>query len=185
MILTPTEPLGIHHDADAFRSGCDTFNAFLKRQARLEQERKVSVSWVIPDPRKFSRILGCYTISSYIVSLKETAEYTNKHRRVAAALLSRLAVDTRYRGKGLGEHLLLDALQRVLTASETLGTLLLVADAEDQEAAGFYRHFDFIPFPSHPLRLFLPVGTVYGLWRKMATVEQGHEKKSASGADHP
>ena len=56
-------------------------------------------------------------------------------------------------------------LARVLRASETLGTLLLVADAEDQEAAGFYHHFDFIPFPSHPLRLFLPVGTVYGLWR--------------------
>jgi GNAT superfamily N-acetyltransferase len=165
LTLPPTEPLGIHHDTGAFRSGSDAFDTFLKRQARQEQERNVSVSFVLSDPRECRRILGCYTMSAYVVNLPETPEDTNKHRRVAGTLLSRLAVDTHYRGRGLGEHLLLDAVQRVLTASETLGTLLLVADAEDQQSAAFYRHFDFIPFPSHPLRLFLPVGTVYGLWR--------------------
>lgn len=45
-------------------------------------------------------------------------------------------------------------------ASETLGTLVLVVDAKDQVAAAFYKHFDFIPFPSNPLRLFLPVATI-------------------------
>lgn len=163
--LLPTEPLGIHHDIDAFRSGCATFDALLKRQARQDQERNLSVSWVLPDPRKFWRVLGCYTVSAYVVSLPEIPEDTNKHRRVAATLLSRLAVDTRYRGQRLGEHLLLDAMQRVLTASETLRTLLLAVDAQDPEAAAFYRHFEFIPFPSHPLRLFLPVGTIFALWR--------------------
>jgi ribosomal protein S18 acetylase RimI-like enzyme len=77
-----------------------------------------------------------------------------------AAMLGRLAVDSNHTRQGLGEHLLLDAMQKVLMTSETVGTLVLVVDAKDQQAAAFYQHFDFIPFPSQPLRLFLPLATI-------------------------
>ena len=82
------------------------------------------------------------------------------YQDMPAALLGRLAVDSQFRHQDLGEHLLLDAMSKVLMAAETLGTLVLVVDAKDEQAAAFYRHFDFIPFPSQPRRLFIPVSTI-------------------------
>jgi ribosomal protein S18 acetylase RimI-like enzyme len=118
----------------------------------------------LPDPKDPTRIRGYYTLSAYSVKLTDLPEDVRKrlpkYPDMPAALLGRLAVDAQFRGQGHGEHLLLDAMQKVLTASETLGTLVLVVDAKDQQAAEFYQHFDFIPFPSQPLRLFLPLATI-------------------------
>ena len=80
------------------------------------------------------------------------------------AILGRLAVDSRYRGKGLGEHLLLDAMAKVLTQSASIATYALTVDAKDDQAAAFYTHHDFTPFPSSPHRLFLPVATIAQLF---------------------
>jgi hypothetical protein len=33
-------------------------------------------------------------------------------------------------------------------------------DAKDITAANFYIHYGFIPFPSNPLLLFLPIATI-------------------------
>jgi ribosomal protein S18 acetylase RimI-like enzyme len=160
----PTEPLGPHHAREAFTCGSDALDVFLKRQARQEQDRNVSVCWVLPDPNEPGRIRGYYTLSAYSVKLTELPENVKKrlpkYEDMPAALLGRLAVDSNYRGQGLGEHLLLDAMQKVLTASETMGTLVLVVDAKDQGAAAFYQHYGFISFPSQELRLFLPVATI-------------------------
>ena len=35
----------------------------------------------------------------------------------------------------------------------------VVVDALDESAAEFYRQFGFIPLPSQPLKLFLPMDT--------------------------
>jgi ribosomal protein S18 acetylase RimI-like enzyme len=160
----PTEPLGPHHDREAFACGSDLLDGFLKRQARQEQDRNVSVCWSLPDPNEHRRIRGYYTLSAYSVKLAELPEGIKKrlpkYQDMPAALLGRLAVDFHYRHQGWGEHLLLDAMSKVLMAAETLGTLVLVVDAKDEQAAAFYRHFDFIPFPSQPRRLFIPVSTI-------------------------
>lgn len=167
MSQPPTEPLGPQHAREAFGSGSDALDTFLKRQARQEQERNVSVCWILPDPKDPTRIRGYYTLSAYSVKLTDLPEDVRKrlpkYPDMPAALLGRLAVDAQFRGQGHGEHLLLDAMQKVLTASETMGTLVLVVDAKDQPAAEFYQHFDFIPFPSQPLRLFLPLATIQRL----------------------
>jgi GNAT superfamily N-acetyltransferase len=83
-----------------------------------------------------------------------------KYPDVPCAILGRLAVDSRYHGKGLGEHLLLDAMAKVLTQSTSIATYALIVDAKDDKSAAFYTHHDFIPFPSNPHRLFLPVATI-------------------------
>ncbi len=38
-----------------------------------------------------------------------------------------------------------------------------VVDAIDEKAAGFYRHFGFLPLPPNPLSLFLPMATAMKL----------------------
>ena len=61
-----------------------------------------------------------------------------------AALIGRLAVDERARGRRLGEQLLIDALRRVVDAAETIGCLGVIVDAKDEEAEAFYSKYDFV-----------------------------------------
>src|SRR5690349_22696637 len=57
---------------------------------------------------------------------------------VPAVLLGRLAVDRSMKGKGLGAHLLMDALYRALLATQTLAVHAMIVDARDDAAAAFY-----------------------------------------------
>ncbi len=64
------------------------------------------------------------------------------------------------KGKGLGEHLLLDALHRSLAHADQIAAMAVVVDAKDEEAARFYAHYGFLPLQAQPRRLFIPMGTV-------------------------
>jgi len=64
------------------------------------------------------------------------------------------------RGEGVGDLLLADAVRRVISASRSLAVFAIVVEATDEKAAAFYRDFRFAPFPSRPLRLFMPVPEV-------------------------
>ena len=71
--------------------------------------------------------------------------------------MGRLAVDQRYQGKKLGELLLVDALMRAQPIHQEAGVVGLFVDATDEHAAGFYRHFGFLPAPDNPFILVFPV----------------------------
>ena len=75
------------------------------------------------------------------------------------ALIGRLAVDERARGRHLGEALILDALQRAVAAAEIIACLGGIVDAKDAAAEGFYAHYDFVTVDdsSWPRRMFLPL----------------------------
>jgi predicted N-acetyltransferase YhbS len=78
-------------------------------------------------------------------------------------LLGRLAVGESHQGKGLGSILLADALRRIGKASQVMAVYAVVVDALNDQAADFYRQFGFIPLPSQPLKLFLPMDSVAAL----------------------
>ena len=63
-------------------------------------------------------IAGFYTLSMYSVYLSDIPDHIRKklpkYPHIPAVLLGRLAVDLRFRGKGIGELLLLDAMNRAL-----------------------------------------------------------------------
>ena len=115
-------------------------------------------------PAALDRILGYYTLSTYSIRPGELpAEITRrlpKYPTVPAALIGRLAVDLNGQRQGLGEHLLTDALQRTLRLVKEIGVYAVVVDAKTAAAALFYARYGFQPFPSEPLRLFMPVATV-------------------------
>ena len=73
-------------------------------------------------------------------------------------MVGRLAVDTRHRGKRLGELLLFDAMHRTLQAD--LAAAILVVDAKDESAANFYRSYDFVDIGPGRKRLYLPVAEI-------------------------
>ena len=80
--------------------------------------------------------------------------------RITVEPLGRLAVDQATKGQGLGEHLLLDALQRSLMHADQIAAIAVVVDAKSEEAARFYGHYGFKPLQAHPRRLFVPMTTV-------------------------
>ncbi|WP_290977195.1 GNAT family N-acetyltransferase [Ferrovibrio sp.] len=110
-----------------------------------------------------STLCGYYSLSAASFqrdSLPPDQAKRLPHYPVPAALLGRLAVDHSMKGKGLGAFLLMDALNRILLATQTLAVNAVIVDAKDNAAAAFYRKYGFIPFNRSEKRLFLPMATI-------------------------
>ena len=76
-----------------------------------------------------------------------------------ALIIGKLALHSRLHGRGLGSQLLVDALARVVQASEQVAAKFVVVDAIDHDAAAFYRSRGFVDLPNHSRTLVLKVST--------------------------
>jgi predicted GNAT family N-acyltransferase len=161
------QPLGTYHDRAGFSCGVEPLDNYLKRQARQDVKKHVAVVFVLsPDGRI---IAGFYTLSQYSVDLGTVPQdITRTHPKypiVPATLIGRLAVSAVFRGQGLGELLLMDALQRSLTLSRQVASAAVIVDAKDDQAMRFYRKYGFLELPHVAGRLFLPMTTIEQLFR--------------------
>ena len=163
------QPLGQNHDRAAFSCGVETLDHYLQKQAGQEQRKNIARVFVAEGARP-QDIAGYYTLSSYGIDVVDLPEAQRKrlprYPIIPAALIGRLAVGISYQGSGLGEYLLLDALARLVHASGEVASHAVVVDAIDGRAVSFYRKYGFIPFPSHPMRLFLPTATAKSAFLK-------------------
>ena len=75
-------------------------------------------------------------------------------------LIARLAVERRHHGQRFGSRLLAEALRLAVIASDTAAARLVVVDATDDQAAGFYRRWGFIDVPENPHRLFRKISEI-------------------------
>lgn len=160
------EPLGKAHDRAAFSCGIPALDNYLKRQASQDVAKRVAVCFVLtPDGKT---IAGFYTLSQYSVDVvqlpQEVAQKLPRYPQVPATLLGRLAISEKFKGQGLGEFLLLDALYRSLQQSRHIAAATVIVDAKDEAAKAFYEHFNFLPLPATPNRLFLPIKTIERLF---------------------
>ena len=161
-----TEPLGPRHERADFSCGVEALDNYLKKQARQDVKKRVAAAFVLsPDGRT---IAGYYTLSQYSVDLgtvpSEISRTLPKYPMVPATLIGRLAVSTVFRGQGLGELLLMDALQRSLTLSIQIASAAVIVDAKDNQAAKIYRKYGFLELPNVTGRLFLPMDTIEQLF---------------------
>ncbi|MFN7757331.1 MAG: GNAT family N-acetyltransferase [Betaproteobacteria bacterium] len=155
--------MGRQHDRTAFHCGADALDRYLKQQARQDADKRVAAPFVAVNPPN-TRVLGYYTLSASVVTLTDLPdELTRKlprYPQLPVTLLGRLAVDQSARVQRLGEHLLLDALHRSLTHADEIAAMAVVVDAKDENAAAFYRHYEFIPLQAQPRRLYVPMRVV-------------------------
>jgi GNAT superfamily N-acetyltransferase len=141
----------------------DGAHAGRHRYANQDIWRRVTRVFVASPPGEPQRVIGYYSLSAGSLA---AADLPEKFRRrlpkspVPVALLSRLAVDKSYQDQGLGAVLIADALQRIALASQVMAVFAVVVDALNESPADFYRQFGFIPLPSQPLKLILPIDTV-------------------------
>jgi len=116
------------------------------------------------------RIAGYYILSSDNILVAdlppELAKRLNLPRYpvLGATLIGRLARDLSFKGQGIGEILLIDALKVALAMSRRIASAAVVVDAKDDHAHRFYTGFGFMPFPDAVKRLFLPMLTVEKLF---------------------
>ena len=160
------ELLGKAYDRAAFSCGIEVLDNYLKKYARQDVAKRVAVCFVLTPDGKV--IAGFYTLSQYSVNLvnlpQEIAKRLPKYPIVPATLLGRLAISERFRGRKLGEVLLLDALYRSLRQSKQVASFAVIVDAKEEAVRRFYEHFEFLPLPETPNRLFLPMRTIENLF---------------------
>lgn len=154
------EPFGKHHDRAAFSCGRPPLDEFLRVRVSQYEKRRLGKTFVAVPPGK-PRVIGYYTLAAGAVAFErlpsDAARKLPQHP-VPVVLLARLAVDQSFQGQGLGEGLLLDALQRSLALATDLGIHAVEVDALDA-AAAFYRKYGFIALLDDPLHLYLPMAT--------------------------
>jgi ribosomal protein S18 acetylase RimI-like enzyme len=150
------EPLGKHARA-AFSCGQPDLDDWFRHRAGQDEKRNVSRVFVAVDGAL--GIVGFYSLSSFKLALEDLPEAIARklprYPDIPAALIGRLARDSRARGTGLGGLLLADAVRRILSAGRSMAVFAIVVDAKDDHAVAFYQRFGFSPFPTRPRRLFL------------------------------
>jgi len=154
---------------EAFNCGVDALDDWLLRQAGQAQRKRLASVWIATPESQPQAIAGYYSLAPLQISFLEAPPSLRKRLPrypVAVSLIARLAVDRRRQRRGLGEALVVDALARSLAASRAVPTQAVVVHAKDDAAAAYYRRFGFMPFPTNPLQLYLPMATVAAIGRR-------------------
>lgn len=155
-------PLAPQHDRAGFACGKPALDDYLRRRAGQDVRRQIARVFVATEPGS-PVVAGYYALSGFAVALADMppdlARKLPPHGDVPAALIGRLARDLRYRGRGVGEILLADALRRILDAGRTLGIHAIVVDAIDDEAKAFTLSCGFVAASAQSRRLILPAAT--------------------------
>lgn len=155
--MTAPEPIGERHDVSRFRSGAGSLDIWLQRKARLNEAKGGSRTYVVCEG---DRVIGFYSLAASSVERRRVSSRVGRSmpEPIPVILLGQLAVDSGYRGRGLGADLLSDAAKRALAAADVIGARALVVQALDDDAKGFYERFGFRAFSSRePLMLILRV----------------------------
>lgn len=169
------EALGRQHDRSTFSCGVAPLDRYLREQAGQDARKRVAAPFVLCEG-KSNAVLGYYTLSALSIDVgawpEDVARKLPRYPFVPATLMGRLAVDRSLRGKGAGEHLLMDALRRALAASREVGSVAVIVDAKDDSAVSFYRRYGFIGFPDQPKRLFLPMAVIEQLLQTKGAISE-------------
>lgn len=155
-------PLGDGHDRPNFTCGVESLDRYLQAHAGQDVRRKANAVFVMCARDEPARILAYYTLCATALSQGEVPQAARRHvpryPRVSATLIGRLAVARARQGQGLGAVMLADALRRAFGAAGAVGSSMVVVDAIDEAAAGFYAAHGFVRLPDS-FRLVLPMRT--------------------------
>ena len=160
------EPLAQQHDRAAFSCGVQSLDHYLKTQASQDMRRKANAVFVMVGAEAPTRIVGYFTLCAHTLSQDEVPEAARRHipryPLVSATLIGRLAVDKNDQGRGVGAVLLARALRMAYENTSVVGSSMIVVDAMDERAAGFYEAHGFIRLVDS-MGLILPMQTTASL----------------------
>lgn len=135
------------HDVTRFTCGEASLDVWLREQAAPATARRTARTWVWVDAE--DRVVGYYALAAHKVAREDMPGRIGRGgpAEIPAVLLARLALSLSLRGQGLGEVLVADALTRIVDATQTVGTRLVVVDALREPVAHFYESLGFRRVP--------------------------------------
>ena len=108
--------------------------------------------FVLSERGEPTHILGYYARCAMAITQRDVPEAARKHvpryPLVSATLIGRLAVAKDRQGQGMGAILLADALQRAFESAGVVGSSMVVVEAVDEPAGGFYAAHGFVRLPT-------------------------------------
>ena len=151
------------HVRTGFECGKALLDNYIITQASQDVKRDLSACYVMTEEGD-KEVVGYYTLSSN--SIERTTFPANMIARLPPSygdlptiLMGRLAVDNKIKGQRLGEYLLINALNKCVEVSQTIGALAVVVDPIDEEAENFYSSYGFIYLPGNK-KMFIPIKTI-------------------------
>ena len=162
-----TELLDVKHRKKDFICGKDMLDRYFHEQANQDIKKKLSACFVKED-NETGLVQGYYTLSNSsvpkdFIPFEIQKKLPPSYSSIPVTLLGRLAVDSRFHGKGIGKLLLLDALYRSYDLSKQIGSFAVIVDPLDSEAKDFYSKYGFINLPDSG-KMFLPMKTIEQLF---------------------
>lgn len=148
-------------DRNRFNCGTESLNNYLRVMASQQAKKDNTRTFVLEDDNDNRHIIGFYTLTMTPIDLKALPEKLQKKYQssTSGGFIARLAVDDRYKGKGFGEWLLIDALQKLLAASDSVAFPLVIVDAKDG-AKHFYERYGFRAFQDAENKLFITIADI-------------------------
>ena len=149
------------HDRKRFDCGIKELNSYLQMMVNQQSSKDNTRTFVLEDEKNPKFIIGYYTLTMTSIDLKSLPLNLQKkyHNATTAGLIARLDVDKRYKGEGFGEWLLVDALERLLDASDSVAFPLIIVNAKDG-VAKFYEKFGFLTLLDEDNKLFITIDSV-------------------------
>lgn len=147
-------PIRDGDDVVDFSSGEPSLDDYLRSRALANHFEGASRTFVTC---RGGRVVGFYSLAAASVERQSAMGRIRRNMPdpIPVILLSRLAIDHSEQGKGLGKHLLRDAIARSVRVADLIGVRALLVHAVSYQTRSFYMHFDFEPSPTDPLHLLL------------------------------
>jgi len=150
-----------------FKCSSDILNKYLSHFALQDQQKKLSVCFVLEDAQ--NDIIGFYTLSATSIDAKQLLDehllgFHTHYRTLPAILIGRFAIDRAFEGKGFGKKLLADALKRCAKQAEQIGACAVFVEPKDKVAQDFYQKFGFQKLEQQQ-KMFIPIKQLVAAFR--------------------
>ena len=149
-----------------FDCGDEPLNGYLKEHAWNNQRKSsIGVTYVAVEETAPRTVIGYFTLATAGVprdALPKRAVRGLPPYDLPMLLLARLAVDRRFRSRGLGHALLAEALRIAVGVSEQAGCRCVIVDAYPS-AIAWYERYGFCPIEGgkeSSVRMYLDIRTV-------------------------
>lgn len=154
--ISPPHRLRADHDLTQFSCGEPSLDRWLRNRAHQNESSGASRTYVVCAG---DRVVGYYALAAGAAAHTEalTRVKRNIPDPIPVILIGRLAIDSRFQGRGIGADLLRDAVLRTLQAAEIAGIRAILVSAISENARRFYERFGFISSPANPQTLMITV----------------------------
>jgi GNAT superfamily N-acetyltransferase len=151
----------VKHDRNNFNCGITALNHYFKAMASQQAKKDNTRTFVLEDEINNSQVIGFYTLTMTPIELKDLpAKLQKRHQSsTSGGLIARLGVDKSYKGQGFGEWLLIDALAKLLSASDSVAFPVIIVEAKDG-SKHFYEKYGFTTFEDDESKLFITIADV-------------------------